>query len=414
MKNIVLIIIVLITCNLFAQVKFERGYFIDNTNQKTECLIKNIDWKNNPLEFEYKLTENETPKIATLKDAKEFCVYNQSRFVRSVVQIDKSNERLNAFNYDKDPKFEQEVLFLKVIVEGKAVLYKYLNPPIIKYFYSVDGAPAQQLVYKKYMIKNDDGSENLAENNLYKKQLNSEVKCGNSTINMSNFRYVEKDLTNYFKEYNKCNNPEFVEKTIDKEKNFGVTGKLSVATMALNTTHNGISYLSANYENKLSLQFGAELEYTLPFNKRKWALFAEPTFVSYKAEKQLQNLTDVSGGILNTNVDYKAFEVPLGLRYYMFLNKTSKFHLSAAYTIDLPSSSSKLTMYRANESLYYEYDMDGKSNIFCAAFGYTFANRFSAELKYKFSKNPLRRYYYFDSELTNNISITLGYTFLRF
>ncbi len=413
MRTLVTLVFLILIGNLSAQINFEKGYFIDNTDQKIECFIKNIDWKNNPLEFEYKLAENEMTKTATIKDAKEFCVYNHSKFVRSVVEIDKSNERLNAFIYDKEPKFEQEVLFLRVLVEGKAVLYKYINPPIIKYFYSVDGEPVKQLVYKKYMTRNENGVEKFLENNLYKQQLNSEVKCGNSTINMSNFRYVEKDLTNYFKEYNKCNNPEFVEKTIDKEKNFGVTGKLGVASMALNTTHNGISYLSANYENKLSLQFGAELEYTLPFNKRKWAVFTEPTFVSYKAEKRLENISDVSGGILDTNVDYKSFELPFGVKYYVFLNETSKFHISAAYIIDFPSSSSKLTMYRANESLYFEYDLDGRDNIFCVSLGYTFIDRFSAELKYKTPKDPLNRYVYFSSELTN-ISLTFGYRFLKF
>ena len=44
--------------NCFAQISFEKGYFINNANQKTNCLIKNQDWKDNPTEFEYKLDEN--------------------------------------------------------------------------------------------------------------------------------------------------------------------------------------------------------------------------------------------------------------------------------------------------------------------------------------------------------------------
>ena len=31
-----------------AQVIFEKGYFINREGQKTECFIKNLDWRNNP------------------------------------------------------------------------------------------------------------------------------------------------------------------------------------------------------------------------------------------------------------------------------------------------------------------------------------------------------------------------------
>lgn len=34
--------------NCFSQVTFENGYFIGENTEKTEALIKNVDWKNNP------------------------------------------------------------------------------------------------------------------------------------------------------------------------------------------------------------------------------------------------------------------------------------------------------------------------------------------------------------------------------
>jgi len=39
----------------YSQISFEKGYFINNTNQRISCYIKNSDWKNNPTEFVYKI-----------------------------------------------------------------------------------------------------------------------------------------------------------------------------------------------------------------------------------------------------------------------------------------------------------------------------------------------------------------------
>lgn len=40
-----------------AQVKFKKGYYLDNSGQSVDCFIKNNDWKNNPAGFDYQLKE---------------------------------------------------------------------------------------------------------------------------------------------------------------------------------------------------------------------------------------------------------------------------------------------------------------------------------------------------------------------
>lgn len=61
-KRILFLLITILSLNCYSQISFQKGYYIDNTNQKINCLIKNIDWKNNPTEFEYNY-----PKIVNLK-----------------------------------------------------------------------------------------------------------------------------------------------------------------------------------------------------------------------------------------------------------------------------------------------------------------------------------------------------------
>ena len=81
-KKLLTLFFAIIACNCFAQIKFENGYFITDSNQKIECLIKNIDWKSNPTQFEYQLTQSSEVKIETSKNVKEFAVYNSSKFIR--------------------------------------------------------------------------------------------------------------------------------------------------------------------------------------------------------------------------------------------------------------------------------------------------------------------------------------------
>jgi len=55
MKKLFTFLLMLTACFTYSQINYEAGYFIDNNGKKTECLIKNVAWKNSPLNFEYKL-----------------------------------------------------------------------------------------------------------------------------------------------------------------------------------------------------------------------------------------------------------------------------------------------------------------------------------------------------------------------
>lgn len=126
----------MISINCFSQISFEKGYYIDNSNQKTNCLIKNIDQKNTPTEFEFKLFEDSESKKTTIESIKEFGIDNISKYIRSTVNIDRSSESLKNLSKYKKPIFKKEELFLKVLVSGKATLYQYVDGNLKRYFYN--------------------------------------------------------------------------------------------------------------------------------------------------------------------------------------------------------------------------------------------------------------------------------------
>ena len=158
-------IVFLISFVSLAQTKFENGYFISNNGNKTTCLIKNMGWKDSPTKFEYKLSENDTPKSATIKTVKEFSVGESYKFKRFTVDMDLYFEPANKKNLEQNPKadYVERTVFLQTLVEGKASLYLYDKGRYWKFFYTLDNEVPEQLFYKKYLVN----SHTINENNQY-------------------------------------------------------------------------------------------------------------------------------------------------------------------------------------------------------------------------------------------------------
>jgi hypothetical protein len=195
-----------------AQIVFEKGYFINNNGQKTNCYIENEDWRNNPTSFNYKINEtDQEKKLENIMGVSEFGIDNVSMYRRYLVNIEKSQNLSNNFSKSKAPQWNTETLFLFALVTGDASLYSYVDGNITKYFFETKNTPIEQLVYIKYIGSNflDDGlnsyNEAIQENNQYRQQLNNNVKCGE--MNESAFmklEYKKNSLLKHFLAYNNC------------------------------------------------------------------------------------------------------------------------------------------------------------------------------------------------------------------
>ena len=118
----------------YSQIIFEKGYLINNSNQRIECLIKNMEWKNNPTELEFKLSQNEITQKISVESAKEFGIGDAIKFISVRVKIDRSAEDINGISSESKPIFHEEQLFLRAIIEGKASLYSYMDGNLARFF----------------------------------------------------------------------------------------------------------------------------------------------------------------------------------------------------------------------------------------------------------------------------------------
>lgn len=320
-------------CQTYSQVNFEKAYFIDNDNVRTECFIKNKDLYQNPSVFEYKLTQEESVvKIGDIKNIKEFEISNTMKFVRNSVKIDISTSDLGQTKDVREPEWVEKTLFLKVLIEGKASLYEYKDKIIKRFFYKLDTLPLTQLIYKKYYIPNTNYTD-LAVNNDFQKQILQNISCENQTMDMVlKLEYERKDLVNYFIKYNNCKKNSYIDynKNISKGS-FNIKIKGGVNVSPYNDYEN--AQLKVDYSgNKLFLKYGGEFEYITPFNRNKWAAFIELTYQTYQYSSITTDYRPFGEAFditYESSYFEKAFFTFIGVRYYMYLKDSSKIFINA-------------------------------------------------------------------------------------
>jgi hypothetical protein len=403
-KQLLFLTIAILSFNSYSQIAFEKGYYIDNMNQKTNCLIKNIDWKNNPIEFEYKQSENSESKTMTIKSIKEFGIDNISKYIRTTINIDRSSENINSLSDDKIPIFQEEELFLKVLVEGKATLYEYVDGNLIRYFYNNDNSTIEQLIFKSYITPEN----NIGRNNRFREQLWINLKCPNFKISeIENLEYKKNELVVFFIEYNECNNQEYVNfEEKQKRDFFNLSIKPRLNNSSLTIQNYTTNSRDTDFDNKIGFGFGLEAEFILPYNRNKWAITIEPTYQGFKSEKTT-NVNDVSGGVLISNVDYRSIEIPLGLRHYFIQKINSKFFINASYIFDLNSKSS-IEFTRNDGSNLNSLEIETSNNL-AMGIGYKHNHRYSLEIRYQTKREILGHYSFWNSEY-KTFSIIFGYS----
>src|SRR5688500_1118512 len=320
----------------YSQTTFERGYFINEDGQKIECLIENVDWKNNPTEFKYKLEGNAESKKADISNVKEFGIQDVCKYIRKKVNIDKSSDDLGKMDSNKNPVFVEEQLFLKVLIEGKASLFFYEEGDLTRFFYQTKDSEIKQLVYKAYLTRDNL----IAINNTFRQQLYNDLKCQDIAMrDLEDIKYTKNSLERVVVKYNVCTNSEYVDFKPKASKDlFNLTIRPGLNISSLSGNNSEISTMDIEFGTELKFRLGVEAEVILPFNNNKWALIAEPTYQSFKTSKRTQN-RNVSGGILVSTVDYTSIELPLGVRHYFFLKNGSKFFINVAAVGDFSFNS---------------------------------------------------------------------------
>lgn len=399
-EQILIVLAALLSIGTYAQINFQKGYIFKNNSERIEVLIKNEDWRNSPSHFQYKLSEESKIQTGTLKSIKGFGVEGEFDYKKITVNIDRSKREIGELGMERRPHFKREELFLKTLVEGEANLYLYRDGNLRRFFYSVNDSPVEQLIYKKYKIS----AYKVATNNRYQQQLKNNVFCQNLSDNaFEEIDYSIKDLSKYFAAYNKCKNADyFAYSTKDKYDAFNLNIRLGLNNTSLSVHNNIADSRNADFGNQWNLRIGIEAEFVLPFNKNKWSITFEPTYQYFKAEAKTSSIYRRTA-----KIDYSSIEMPIGVRYYLFLNEDSQIFLNAAYLFDIDLNSKLIYEGQKNLVPIKDLEINPNGNMVVGV-GYKY-KKYSVEVRYGMERSLLTTYVFYSAKYPS-LSFILGYT----
>ena len=334
-----------VSTSLVAQIDFKQAYFIDNSGEKIECLIKDVEWKSNPTSFEYKLSDDAKVQIAKIDNVEMFQIGNSGKYLRKTLDVDRWDV-FSPVTSQKHPSYKSETLFLKELTNGVAKLYSYTDGSYTAYFFQVDNSEIAQLIRKDYIGEDRDGKEKRFTNNLYKRQLNADLICDDISVNdAKNLAYYEQQLLKFFRKYNKCKG-QISDIEQKKQAIIHLAIRPGIVLNSYEVTNKVNDMYSFDFGAKTQLRIGVEAELILPFNKNKWSLFLEPVYSSFKAE---------GGGTEYTSeVNYKVIDFQMGIRHYMFLSSKSSIFLNTGIVYAVNISDKEYSPIRYTITLPYE------------------------------------------------------------
>jgi hypothetical protein len=371
---------------LSAQIRYEKGYFIDTTSKRTDCLIRNVEWKNNPRSIQYKMTEGDTPKESVLPELSEFGIDGQSRYLRAKVKIDRSSEHLDNLSKFRNPEFTEESLFLKVLIDGKASLFTYTDSKVTRFFYRVDSSGIEQLVYKKFMKETREVGENVT----FRQQLWTRVNCSKLPLaSFSSVRYMEDELEAQFSKYNACAGGGMQAYKVKRDFfHLWVLPGINYSTFSLSNSQ--VPSYDFTLDNQFGWRFGLMGEFVLPIQKNKWSIILEGSYQYMNKEKN------------GNYVKYKAIEFPIGIRHRFFLTDNTRIFLNVQL-VSFIGYDFKSTIKAKGAS---EIEVKSGNNFaFGAGLEY---KRINAEIRYSYNRPLLDNYWSYDSNY-QRVSFIFGF-----
>lgn len=379
-KALTIVILSLCSTTLLAQVKFEKGYFITNDGKRMECLIRNTDSRNNPQSFVYKRSEEDHPTTLTPGDIKEIGISGYSKYISATVNIDRSavdETNISELTETRAPKWSSESLFLKAIVEGQAVsLYIYQDHSFVRFFYSKGNSAPQQLVYKPYRLD----ANNYSYNKDYLNQLNVDVTCEGQKV-PAQPDYRESDLRRWFTTYNACQgSPVKTGTGRTKTKQFSVSLLAGIGYGKLDAEDFYVASIT-RFDSKITPQFGAELEYTMPFDKNKWSIVLDGYNYNYNATG--------ADSLGTAKINYSTISAYIGPRYQFFLSDDLRLFVEAMANFEFRTgnNSYQWTISKPNNLYYQRYSLDIRTYDPTLALGAGLAYKdISAEFRYLTTK----------------------------
>ncbi|WP_168797483.1 outer membrane beta-barrel protein [Neolewinella litorea] len=378
------------SADLFAQSEYLPGYIVLRDGERREVEILDRDWVDNPRQFRYREDDREV-RIGDLTRVREFGYAEGGlRYLRAVVDIDQSSERMDRLSESSEPVFVTDTVFLEFLVDGEADLFYFESGEMKRFFYRQGEDKLAPLINRSFL---ENGFR--VERPTFRGQLRSAINCSTPEVTLRKIAYRRADLVDYFVDYNSCRGASYrVDLRPTNPNRFRVRLRPGVEYYAGPVLFdNGFGGHSRSMlVGTVGPRFGIEVEHILPYANERWALFVEVYYHSLRSEVQQENTR-------NATVNLRSVNVPLGFRRYLHLSPAKSFFFETGGGFQFPWDSflSQRTATRVRG-----YEVSWNFGLFAGA-GMNVGRRFSLQFRYLHNSDLLQTY------ITNSTKLR-GYT----
>ncbi|MES2410425.1 MAG: hypothetical protein V4535_03170 [Bacteroidota bacterium] len=382
----------LLSLNFYSQSNFVKGYFIDNSGRKVECLVNNADWDSNPRELVYKLDENSKKQQADITMIKEFGSETDYIFKRFTVSIDES--KTNGISDSRTLDFTTKTIFLKEIISGNANLYSYNDSGSMKFFFNSEtNEIPMQLEYKRYSLSGEIHTNNNFRQQLFNKLKNNKLQ----QTDFDNLEYRSASLIKLFQKYNGQDSTK-IKSIFKRVLALNLYVKAGYQTNSFNADSNDDFIGKFDFDNVSQVKFAVEAEIVFPSKSNdNVAGFIEFSNASFSGE-----LTNQHGKVV---MEYSSIEIPIGIKYYFGIGESSKIFVSSA------AQFSHVLKSKFKMEQFYDIYGDFKGGLnFNFGLGYKYKNKFVISFNTTTDRGLIRSEGW-DSQFKSTY-IMAGYNFL--
>lgn len=405
-------------CTLSSQTNFETGYYIDNSGKRTDGLIRNLDWRNNPEHFQFKHTAEAEAQTFGIARIQEFGIGDFIKYQRHIVMIDASSDLTSELTSQRVPTFTKKTLFLKVLVAGGAALYQYETGNSKRFFYAPkgDSTEVQPLIYKRYKI---EGTA-IGTNNQFRDQLAKQIDCPEiSKASIARMEYKEDPLIRLFQEINNCYGGDA--ETFKMETpafQFHIAARVgfnhanAYVEQQPDQPFPESRRIIVDFGSKIYPRVGMEFELVLPFRGNRWRVFLDPSYQAYKSEKQFVQRIGLNDVQTTSELTYTTIEVPVGIRHHIILTERSHLFVNASVAAVFNSNSKVDFETPSALGEINDIEIEGTEDYFSLGLGYNYNEQWSIEVRFNTNRDLLASRTHWTSTFDKNFSVILGYRFL--
>ena len=279
-----------------AQSNFRKGFVIAN-GDTLRGLIDYRQWEKNPSTIKFKTDVNSANIVEyNTDDISYFEINGLDKYEKAVVNKDMRPVRLKDLTEDADDLYEEDTVFLRILVKGNMSLYQ-LTDDKSHFYIKADGKKFEELIYKVYLA---DGA--ISRRSVYIDQLSRFVDRSKNNSGLLSIiqsaDYKENDLAKIVNQLNLEKGGEvlYTVKKLKVPLSFFVGAGAAYSSLKFGGESNKTSVLA--YNKSIQPLLTAGIEMNILRNLQNLAFRAELSYFSMQF--------DGSGTITNSSITKQA------------------------------------------------------------------------------------------------------------